>query len=527
MRQLAPFALSALLFAGCQGDPATPAYWEKQLTNAQKPKDRVKVVEELKASGKMSESFLPMLAKKVESEKAPEVKSAIVKLLSTQKGDAAFDAILAALDLSNTEPAANALNKEIAQALAGSGNKRAVPTLRKLLKAKDPYVRIASIEGLGMLKAAEVVPELSEIATSEGEENFISKKAIIALGEVADPAAVPALTKMMFQERKGVSFYAESSFSLFQVGPKAAEAMLPIMDGKDAELLAWARSKNRAEWALFAKAAQVASDFQDERAEKILLSKLGYENIMLDAKLGVRRFAAQALGRLRSKAAVKPLSAMLDEDEANTRKDYAEALVKIGNADAVGSLVKCAAKGPWDAREACVLAVGALGTPKNAADLQKLVKGEAALTRAECKDNPDYKGCNAPDELVKQHEAFVAAQEKPLAAAGECGTDAGCWEKKLDDADAMVRTRAALELGRSGKASAAAALMKRLREENLEARNGYAQALYWLTDDAAGLAEARKSLADLEKQLADEAGKTQFVKVNEELRRLRVKLKRS
>ena len=296
MRQLAPFALSALLFAGCQGDPATPAYWDKQLTNAQKPKDRVKVVEELKASGKMSEAFLPMLAKKVESEKAPEVKAAIVKLLSSEKGDAAFDAILAALDLSNTEPAANVLNKEIAQALAHSGSKRAIPTLRKLLKAKDPYVRIAAIEGLGGLKAAEVVPELSDIATSEGEENFLSKKAISALGEVADPAAVPALTKMMFQERKGVSFYAESSFALFQVGPKAAEAMLPIMDGKDAELLAWARSKNRAEWALFAKAAQVASDFQDERAEKILLSKLGYENIMLDAKLGVRRGGGSALG---------------------------------------------------------------------------------------------------------------------------------------------------------------------------------------------------------------------------------------
>ena len=49
----------------------------------------------------------------------------------------------------------------------------------------------------------------------------------------------------------------------------------------------------------------------------------------------------------------------------------------------------------------------------------------------------------------------------------------------------------------------------------------------WLIDDSKdAMEQARKSLATLEKQVADERGKTEFVKVNEDLRRLLTKLRR-
>ena len=528
MRQLLPsFALSALLLAGCQGDPATPEYWGKQLDNAQKPKDRVKVVEDLRGSGKVTASFLPLLHKKLESEKSAEVKAALVKLVAAQKDPSSLDALVGAVDLANPEPAAHALNKDIAAALAASGDKKAVPTLRKLLKSRDPYVRIQAIEGLGALKSPDVVPELSDIATSELEENFISKKAIIALGNIGDGSAIPALTKMMFRERKGVSFYAESSFSLFQVGPKSGDAMLTILDGKDADLLAYAREKGLKEAALIAKAAMLEGDLRDARAEKQLLGLLKYDNTMLDLKLIVRMQAAEALGRLRSKEAVKPLSLLLEEEEANARGYYVRALTKIGSADAVPALLKCAAKGPWDAREPCIQGVAALGGEKAIAELQKLAKAEAAATAAECKDNPDYMGCKDVPALVKKHEEVLATAQKSLAAAKDCNADAACWTGKLADGEPTVRARAALELGRSGKADAATALMKQLSDKNLDARLAFIQALDWLSDDAAASAEAKKLLPELEKQLESERGKTEFVKVNEDLRRLAVKLRRT
>jgi hypothetical protein len=40
------------------------------------------------------------------------------------------------------------------------------------------------------------------------------------------------------------------------------------------------------------------------------------------------------------------------------------------------------------------------------------------------------------------------------------------------------------------------------------------------------MAQAKKSLPALEKQVADEKGKTEYVKVNEDLRRLLAKLRR-
>ena len=90
-----------------------------------------------------------------------------------------------------------------------------------------------------------------------------------------------------------------------------------------------------------------------------------------------------------------------------------------------------------------------------------------------------------------------------------------------------MRERAAYELGRSGNAGSIDELMKRLTDTNLDTRLAIIQGADWLIDDSPeALAQAKKSLPALEKQVADEKGKTEFVKVNEDLRRLLAKLRR-
>jgi hypothetical protein len=70
--------------------------------------------------------------------------------------------------------------------------------------------------------------------------------------------------------------------------------------------------------------------------------------------------------------------------------------------------------------------------------------------------------------------------------------------------------------------------VKRLADQNLGTRYAAITAADWLvTDNAEAFKTAKASLGQIEKQLEEEKGKTTFAKVNEDLRRLAVKLART
>ncbi|MGQ0507273.1 MAG: HEAT repeat domain-containing protein [Myxococcaceae bacterium] len=529
-RLLATSCLAAvlLLVPGCKEDPSKPEYWDKALKSSKKQKDKERTLEQLRESGQLKPTMLPMLHDALAQEKRADVKKSVARLLGEMKDPSSVDPLVAAVDFGATDSAGNGMNKEIAAALGAIGDPKATPTLLRLLKSRDNYTKIEAINALGAAKAKNAVDPLLELATDEAGEPFISKKAIQALGEIADPKAVPALVQMMFKERRGVSFYIESSFALYQIGKPAGDALLPILTGEDKKTLAWAKEQNVIEPAVYAKAAQVMGDLQDTRAEKALISKLAFNHEFLDIKLFVRIRAADALGRLRSKDAAKPLSGMLDEEEASARAEYIRALTRIGSRDAIPALQKAAGQGSWDAREPAIAGIAMLGDEREQPVLEKLVKDEEALTQKECKDHQDYAGCSTPDELVKKHVAVIQSHNAQLEAARGCKQESACWAKALDDKDAGVRARAAYEVGRSGKPEMADELTKRLGERDLDGRQAIIQGIDWLTQDSADAKKrAQASLPGMEKQLNSEKGSTNFVKVNEDLRRLAVKLKRN
>ncbi|MEW5737875.1 MAG: HEAT repeat domain-containing protein [Myxococcota bacterium] len=518
--------LSLALLTGCSKDPSTPEYWEARITDAKSKKDKKKAVEDLRGSRHMSKAMVPMLNKRLDSEKSPEVKAALARLLGEAKDPSSVEPLLNAVDLAASDSDARTMNKEIAVALGSIGDPKAVPTLAKMLRVKgDNYTVIAAIEALGELHAKEAFEPLYEIATDDAIEPFITKKAIMALGEIGDPRAVPGVVKAMFKERKGISFYMESSFALYQFGQPAADALVPVVDGKDKDLFQWAEKNNIKDVALYAKAAQVLGDLHDMRAEKTLISFLNFKSEFDDIKLIMRMKAADALGRMRSKEAAKVIAPMLLEDEANARHEYVWALARIGGKEAYGKLVESSGKGSWDAREQSMKGVAMVGDDPSVFD--KFAKDEQKLLEAECKEDPEYSECKDVAASVKKHVEKINTMKLRVTAAAECKGDAACWAKKLDDKDEGVRERAAYEVGRSGKAELVGELMKRLTEKNLDTRLAFIQGADWLVHDSkAAMAEAQKFLPALEKQLADEKGKTDFVKVNEDLRRLYVKVKR-
>lgn len=518
--------VAALTLIACKGDPATPEYWSKQIDGAKRKQDRVKVVTDLRGNPNLSASFLPMIHEKLSTEKSAEVKAELARLLADQKDKSSVQPLTEALDLGGNDAATNSMNKEITHALAKIGDPKATPTLLKLMRSKDNYTRIEAINALGMLKSKEAVDPLIDLATAETGEPFISKKAIQALGNIGDPKAVKPLVQMMFKERRGVSFYVESSFALYQIGPPAVNALVPVMAGEDKELMAWTKEAGILEPAIYAKTAQVLADMHAyaKPAERALLKQLKYENGFAEQLL-VRRYSALALGRMRSTAAVPQLTAMLSEEEPSTRGEYITSLVRIGDPSAVPALVKVAQKGAWDGREPAIVGISMLGGEGEIATMEKLAKDEAAIHGAYCKEDPEYDACKDVAGTAKKNAETILAHAKRLGAAKECKKDVGCWVKKLDDADPGVRERAAYEVGRGNDPKYTDVLVKRLADKNLSTRYAAITAADWLvTDNADAFKTAKGSLTTIQKQLDDEKSKTEFVRVNEDLKRLAVKL---
>jgi HEAT repeat protein len=523
MRVVLAALLLSFALVGCKSDPSTVEHWEKRIAEGKGKKEKIKAVEDLRTSKYLTPAMLPMLQKRLEAEKAPEVKTAIARVLGEQKNPSSLEALSNAIEPAASDSETRALNKELATAFGTIGDVKAVPSLIKLLKTKDNYTVIAAIEALGALQSKDAFEPLLDIATDDAIEQFITKKAIEALGEIGDARAVPTLIKAMVKERKGVSFYRESSYALYKLGTPAADALVPVVEGKDKALFEWAANNNIKDIALYLKATQVVGDLHDLRAEKTIVGFLNFKSEFDDIKDLYRMRAADALGRMRSKDAVKPLAALLDEANANARQQYVWALARIGSKDALPRLLETAGKGPWDARDESMRGLAMLGD--DTAPFEKFIANEQKAFEAECKDDEGQTACKDVPGSVAKHVEKMKSYMARATAGKECKSDAVCWAKKLDDKNEGVRERAAYEVGRGGNASLINELMKRMREKNLDTRLAFIQGADWLVHDSKeALAEAKKGLPELNKQIEDERGKTEFDKVNEDLKRLHVKL---
>lgn len=517
----------AAALGGCKGDSSKPEYWEGKLKSARRTQDKARVLDDLRASGKANASFEPWLLERLKEEKKAETKAAVVRVLGTLKDPATVQPLGDAVDLGASDTETSALNKAIAQAMAQIGGAAGAPTLMRMLKAKDGIVQVEAISALGSLRAKEAVDALVAKAQDDASEPFIIKKSLQALGDIGDARAVPVLVKRMFQQHpRGQQFYGESSFALFQIGKPAADAVLPVLRGQDSVLKSWAKDKGISEAALYSKSAQVIGDLHDKRAEPDLITRLS-EKGDPEQQVYVRLTASDALGKLRSKDAVKPLLTFLPSEEPVEREKYCWALARIGGRDALPGLQKAAAVGLWPARQPAFAAIGLVGDERDKAALDKLKADEVARTTKECGEEPGLPGCGNPQNVAAKHQQEIADWGGALDAARECSSDSACWTKKLEDKSPQVRQRAALELGRAGQASATPALLKHLSDDSLEVRQAVIQAVDWLLDTSKDA--EKQALAELEKidqQLESDRGKTELVKANEDLRRLSARLHR-
>lgn len=527
------FAATLVTVVGCKAaDPNDPATQIAQLSKSD-PKVVVDAARELRKL-KAKTAVEPLV--KLLGHDNMDVRNEAAYALAEIQDASAVQPLIAAIDLATTAKGADRVNMRIAYALGELGDTSATPSLVKIIDgARDPLVRVAALKALGALKDPKAVPTLQKLVTDENAPPLLTKHAVIALGDLRSADAIPALVRAMVLERKGVSFFAESSFALFQVGAPAAEALSKILTGEDKEYVAWAAEKNRVPAGYLSKAAIVLADLGEASAVPALVKLVTWEEPGGDMvqQYIVRKTAADALGRLRAPEGATAITAQLGVDEANVRESFALALAHMNAKTALPKLEAVAKdlKSSWSARQAAITGLAMLGNLANKGAIEANIANEADGKAMEnCMKepgNPAEMPIMRKARCEKENEArptFLKAELARLTAGDACAQDAKCWAEKLTDKEPKVRERAAYELGKIGDPSALDALETAAQDEDLHTRRAAYIALDWFTkiDGAKGAMKAKYE--PLKKQLKDEDGRAYTIVVNEDLKRVVWKL---
>lgn len=417
------------------------------------------------------------------------------------------------------DKAANLTNEAIAQSLGRLKAKAAVPKLIELInKSPNNYVVLKAVRALGQIGDPSAVAPLSKIAL-EHENKFMRKNAVIALGDIGDPAAIDTLIQMMFVEYQGVSFYKEASYALYQIGPKASEALIKTMAGENKAVNEYfEKTGGMKSSAVKAKTGFVLGDLRDERAVAPLIEAFTEAAKKPDPVVLV--YASAPLGALGDKRAVSVLAAEMETLDASQRDPIMRALNQLGDRSVVPKMIEAMTKDHFVA--ACVKAGNSkddCSSDQTKASLYGAQKAaiDHASNLAGAEHLPAFKKA-VEEEQDKAMKEYMEARLKRVEAAGECKEDVGCWVKKLEDSDPLIREKAAWELSRIKDKGSLDALAKALADKKSEPRSAAVMA-YWAFGD-------KRAVDGIKKQLEEEEGMADYVRVNEDLKRLLVHLER-
>jgi len=271
------------------------------------------------------------------------------------------------------------------------------------------------------------------------------------------------------------------------------------------------------ESAIKAKCGFVLADLRDERAIPPLIE--AFEAAAEKGDPVVLGYTAPPLGALEAKAALPALTKQMKTIDQSLRDPMMRALVMVGDRSPVPEMIqmmtradflkKCTDMGASE--DACLAEKAAFrGALESAADHASNLAGAEHLEL--------YEGVakEAQDEKLKE---YFNARLVRVKAAAECKKDPACWAEKLSSDDDLLREKAAWELKRLEDPGTVEALAKALGDKDREARYAAIYA-YW----DYGTPDAVDRIKEI---LDEEEGSADYVRVNEDLRRLLVHLERA
>jgi HEAT repeat protein len=514
--------------AGCDSGPKPGqegAYWGKKLIEEPSfgKKDAArKHLTEVKDKGSLP--FLYDELKQPVSELRPQV----VELIGLIGDEGSIEPLISAIDpaagagrdkegrikANTNEKAIKALTRLSQTTPAVQKNPKVIAIARKLANSNSQDVQLAAIVALGDLDAKDAVPDL--IAIADGHpNNFMVKNAAEALTKIGDPSAAEVMGKLLFFERDGVSFYRESSYGLFIFGKGALPVLKQIWDNqfKPIEQLHIDPLVQKT------KAVVVYGDLADPSTFDEIAEAANTEGSTTGPAL-LRIEGQRAAGRIGLEQVVPGLKQQMDNVDISQSEHVLAALVQMGHKEiapqlwdmtsADGYMKNCKSQDNTDdqckfnetqVRKARLLNYTRIAPGGDLDTFKKAAADEA---------NPKLKG---------EMEKMVAR----IQAAKDCdGKDAvACFSEKLKDPNPLVRDRAAYELLWVNTDASRDALLGALADKDNEVRYAAIMGvLRRLPKD--GVAQADKVKA----QLAEEKGQQQYIRVNEDLKRLEVRLRR-
>jgi HEAT repeat protein len=521
--------MALAMAAGCDNGPVPgeeALYFGKQLVEAtEKPKRDAAAAKLLELKDKRA---LPSIYTALKGP-VTDLKPQLVDMLGLFGDATSVEPLVDAIDLTagagrDTETRINAnANEKAINALARlrttvpnlGDNKRVVDTIRKLTTTNNENVQLASVITLGQLKSKDAVDDLIQIADGH-PNNFMVKNAVLALNEIVDPRAAPALGRLLFFERTGVSFYAEASYGLFLIGKPSLPILKEIYEGKfkAIETLHVEAGVQRA------KAMVVAADIADASTNDWVIKGVD-EQGNGTATVLTRLQAQDAAGRLGLQAAVKGMRNRIDNADISQSEHALNALTALGARDIAGPMYA------WTTSEGALKQCAEQGgNAPTCAKSEDQIRKARLLAWSRLAPGADFAKAEKmmADEKNPKLKAAVEMAKDRVGVAKECGSDVKCYIGKTKSENIGVRDRSAYELlwaSASGNDEARDALVPLLADKDNEVR--YAAILgvmRRLPKDSVPLADVVK------KQLEVEKSQQQYVRVNEDLKRLEVKLRR-
>jgi HEAT repeat protein len=438
IRTLAVLSMIAGSFAGaCTGDPNDPMTWAKKLKNVREQQEALNQLARMGVD--RARPALPYLVDLYKETKKPEHMDALVRYKDTSTIPLFVEAMdFTEDDFDRAIVAAGALGELKEKAV------EAVPSLIKAvehplpIKSRANGVRLASIRALVKIGDKRAVPTLAKILTTSADEQdfLLNQKSALGLAELRDPAAIPALIKGMFMTGRGANIFQECRLGLVRMGEPAVAPLIELLNEKNAEINEMARALNFEKYSpgiVPFKAAMLLGDLRAAKAVPALAARL-----KIPAKSGEHKSILISLGFIGTKDAVDVLLNTLRDKKADapTRSAAEDGIYLSGDRRAVPILMETAKSG-------YVVVQG-----QKASDL----RANAAIDLARIAGPENYDEFKALADKEKEVQGMFGEALDRMQVAKECGDKIECYGKHLADPSWTRAEKAAFWIGFSGNA---------------------------------------------------------------------------
>jgi len=430
-------ALTASVFAACQGDPNDAMTWAKQVKNLRTQKEALDHLANMDVE--KARPAVPALIELFQDTKRPEHLEALARYLDPRTKPI----MIAALDYTDDDFDRATI---AAGVLGDMKDPEPVPALIKAaekelpIKSRANNARIASMRALVKIGDKRAVPTLMKILTTSADDQdfLLNQKAALGLAEFRDPQSIPALTKGLFMTGRGTGIFQECRLALVRIGAAAIDPMIALLQEKNPDIQEMAAKLKFEEpppvgtpGVVPHKAAIILGDLRAKKAVPALAARLKQK-----ARGDEHRSALIALGYIATPPAVEAILATLKDAKADPaeRASAADALYLSGDRRAVPTLLEVAKSG--------YVTTGG----QKASDLR--ASSAIALARIAGKETYDPFKSLAEKETAAQG-VFGSALDR-MQVANECDRDLSCYGKKLTDPSWERSEKAAFAIAFSG-----------------------------------------------------------------------------